>query len=155
MFNRLKTELEEAAFMLADKANAKDIHSKLVNSIVLVEQLKNTYEKPSSAIVDNDEVRKVTRRLGLWSQPGRQAQVNAQILNAYLELDAAGASVITEEDISEKLGLGAIFWNNFSGMKAIGEKNHGKVFEVKGGVVTIWPPVKSAVETYKRRVFGS
>jgi hypothetical protein len=34
----------------------------------------------------------------------------------------------------------------------ISSKNHGKVFEVRNGVITVWDPVKEAVLDFKRTV---
>jgi len=39
-------------------------------------------------------------------------------------------------------------------MKNISANNHGKIFDVQGGVVNIWEPVRGAVEEYKNAVFG-
>jgi hypothetical protein len=39
-------------------------------------------------------------------------------------------------------------------MKAIAERNHGKVFEVTGQFVDVWEPVKEFVKEYERTVFG-
>jgi hypothetical protein len=32
----------------------------------------------------------------------------------------------------------------------ISPKNHGKVFDVRNGIITIWDPVKEAVLDFKR-----
>lgn len=154
MFDVLKSELEEAAFMLAGNADPKEIHSKLVNSILLVEQLKMGQENSSNKRSDLEEVNKVSRRLKIWAKPSRQNQYNAKILNAYIELHHSGISNITEDDLDRKLDCSSWFWPNFNQMKAIAEKNHGKVFEVRSGKVNIWPPVQDAVEDYEAQVFS-
>ena len=43
------------------------------------------------------------------------------------------------------------FKSNFAQMKNFGEKNHGKVFELNGQIVTLWNPVKdNVIFEYKR-----
>lgn len=151
MLDRLKEELEEAAFMLVDNASRKDVHGKLVTCLMLVEQLR-TAQSVTRQGAYTDEINKVKKRLHLWSK--RQGQMNARILNAFLELQSEGQRNITEQDIYVHLGEPTRFAANFSQMKIIAERNHGKIFEIESGIVTIWPPVADAVDEYARKVFG-
>lgn len=155
MLEKLKNELEAVAFMLVDDASRKDIHAKLIQCLVLVEQLRGgaieRIAAPNQVSVV-DEVNKVQRRLRLWAK--RQDQYNARILNAFLELKRKGKVVISEQDIYRQAGSPVEFASNFSQMKIIAERNHGKVFDVLNDEVTIWPPVASAVAEYEQMVFG-
>ncbi len=157
MFDLLKSELEEAAFMLVDDASRKDVHSKLVNCLVILEQVKNgiATTTASSNTSEREEINKVNRRLRMWAKPERQEQYNSKILNAYLGLARSGRQQITEEELHTTVGGESWFWPNFNQMKAIADRNHGKVFEVNGQYVSLWPPVRSAVKEYEARVFKS
>ncbi len=101
-----------------------------------------------------EEINKVSRRLELRAMPDHQSKYNVRILNAFLELRRAGKQTITKEEINTKLGLKPWFWTNFTQMKTIAKKNHGKVFEVSGSNVTIWQPVLAAVKAYEEQVFA-
>ncbi|MCI0287335.1 hypothetical protein E7W42_11490 [Cronobacter sakazakii] len=95
------------------------------------------------------EVSKVSRRLKLWAK--RPEQMNTKILKAFLALSIDGQQPVTESQLKAEVGE-ANFDINFVQMKNIAEKNHGKVFEVTGDKVTIWPPVSTAVEEFRRAV---
>lgn len=141
--------------MLIDDASRKDIHSKLVKCLLIIEQMRHEAAALASHSDANEseEVNKVYRRLRLWAQPDRQEQYNAKILNAYLELVRSGEKKITEEDLRARLGDELWFTPNFNQMRAISDRNHGKVFDVHGQYLSIWPPVRSAVQEYERSVF--
>lgn len=155
MLEWLRSELEDAAFMLVDDASRKDVHTKLVNCLVILEQMKKgvirTVSPANSGEIE--EVRKVNRRVRMWAKPERQGQYNAKILNAYLGLARSGQQKITEEELYANVGGEPWFWSNFNQMKAIADRNHGKIFEVNGQYVSIWPPVRSAVREYEKQVF--
>lgn len=157
MLDELRSELEEAAFMLVDDSDRKEIHSKLVKCLILLDKIKSganqedaKLERESSA-----EIAKVVRRLKMWSKPERQSQFNSQILNAYIELKRSGLEKITEEDIHSHIGPNSWFISNFIQMKVVADRNHGKIFDSDGRYVTIWGPVQSAVHEYERVVFQS
>lgn len=157
MLDELKSEIEEAAFMLVDDADRKEIHAKLVKCLVLIDKaIFHTNQTTAISESGNkDEIAKVTRRLRMWSKPDRQSQYNSQILNAYIQLKRSGLEKITEEDIHSHIGINSWFASNFIQMKVIADRNHGKVFESDGRYVTIWEPIKSAVDNYERVVFQS
>ncbi|PMG93905.1 hypothetical protein BCU80_07750 [Vibrio breoganii] len=106
-------------------------------------------------ISDVDEINKVSRRLGMWAKPERQAQYNSQILNAFIELSNSGFSNITEQDLSKRLGHPDWFSSNFVQMKAKSDRNHGKVFDTSSGYIKIWEPISSAVNEYGRKVLNT
>lgn len=153
----LKSEIEDAAFMLIDDASRKEIHAKLVNCLVILNQItgnKKQLDSTGSAF-DKAEVAKVARRLRMWAKPERQGQYNSRILNAYLELRRSGHAKITEDDLSNKLGPSTWFLPNFTQMKAIADRNHGKVFDADGPFLTVWEPVKPLVTEYEKTVYGN
>lgn len=157
MLDELRYEIEEAAFMLVDGADRKEIHSKLVKCLVLIDRFELNENKPA-IVLDGEhkaEIAKVIRRLRMWSKPERQSQYNSQILNAYIELKRSGIDKITEEDIHLHIGINSWFASNFMQMKVIADRNHGKIFDADGRYVTIWEPVRSAVHEYERAVFQS
>ncbi|HDU8571234.1 TPA: hypothetical protein RG687_001004 [Vibrio parahaemolyticus] len=152
MLEQLKSELEDIAFMLGEDANRKEIHSKVIKCLLLVEGASVT---SNNEISDVDEINKVSRRLRMWAKPERQAQYNSQILNAFLELSSSGSLNITEKELSNKLGNPEWFVSNFVQMKAKADKNHGKVFETSSGYIKIWEPIRSAVDEYGSKVFNT
>ncbi|QPL52292.1 hypothetical protein [Vibrio navarrensis] len=150
MLEQLKFELEDIAFMLARDLNKKEIHSKVIKCLVLVEEMSSNM---TTEVSDVDEINKVSRRLRMWSKPERQNQYNAQILNAFLELFMSGYTHVTEQELSKKLGNPEWFTSNFIQMKAKADKNHGKVFDTSSGYIKIWEPIRSAVDEYRKKVF--
>ena len=155
MLELLKSKLEEAAFMLVDDASRKDVHSKLVECLVILEQANTEGEiTPNQiALSDSEEINKVARRLKMWAKSERQNQYNAKILNAYLTLAREGRQNITENDLYGATGEESWFWPNFNQMKTIADRNHGKVFDVDGQFVNIWPSVMPSVKAYEEKVF--
>ena len=91
------------------------------------------------------------RRLKLWAM--RHHQLNARILTAYLRLERQGVSPITERALNREIGAEPSFASNFLQMRISATNNHGKVFELNGGKVILWPPVESAVREYEKLVF--
>jgi hypothetical protein len=157
MIDELRNEIEEAAFMLVEDTDRKEIHSKLVKCLVLIDKIKLHTNQPVTMIDSGykPEIAKVIRRLKMWSKPDRQSQYNSQILNAYIELKRSGLEKITEKDIQSRIGTNSWFASNFIQMKVIADRNHGKIFDSNGHYVMIWEPIKSAVQDYERVVFGS
>jgi hypothetical protein len=156
----LKKHLESAAFLVSKGESEKEAHSEIVQSLIIVSDLKrmlnnhsaSPLQKPMSRKpTDVEEVRKVNRRLKLWA--GRQSQINSKILNAFLKLKRSGLTTITETDLRNELPQEKSFYSNFAQMKIIAPNNHGKVFEQYGENITIWEPVSQGVEEYERVVF--
>lgn len=158
MISKLRNEIEEAAFMLANNESKKEIHSKLVKCLVLIERFEQEAFSESGNSTSKDaittEINKVIRRLKMWAKPERQSQFNSKILNAYLEIKRSGIQDITEQNINDYLGLNDWFLSNFNQMKIIGDRNHGKIFDVDGNYVKIWEPIKLAVNNYENVIFN-
>lgn len=98
------------------------------------------------------EINKVSRRLKLWAK--RPHQINAKILNSYLEMMQSGCYPIKESDLAIKMAEEISFKSNFIQMKNITEKNHGKVFEQEGENIFLWEPIVSLVRQYQKTVLG-
>ncbi len=103
---------------------------------------------------EKDEVKKIERKLPRWAS--NPTQTNSRILRAYLTLEERngqdGITVKMLEEEYEKQGGKAPFHSNFVQMKIIAPKNHGKIFEVNGEVVSIWPKVSDLVNKYKNQI---
>lgn len=107
-------------------------------------------DRTNDAII-KDEINKIKRRLPIWAT--KQYQINSKILTLYLKLKDDGNIDITEKMLMEKYNNHLEFNRNFPQMKIISPKNHGKVFDVKNGIIEIWKPVQSIVDEYKKEVF--
>lgn len=93
------------------------------------------------------EISKVSDRVPGWFRAPEH--INSSILISYLEL-AEKHENITMQMIQNKCPQIAKFEDNFNQMKNFGKQNHGKVFEEKHGIVTLWEPVKEFIlEHYK------
>lgn len=147
-----KDFLERAAFKISSGADLTDAHRKIIKALVSLEEVERMLsEKNSSALSEQDEVSKVTRRLKLWAK--RPEQINTRILKAFLTLSVNSDSPISELKLKEAVGE-SNFETNFVQMKNIADKNHGKVFDISGDIVSIWPPVASAVEDFRKATLG-
>ena len=144
----LKKHLESAAFLVGKEGAEKDVHSEVIQSLIIVSELEGLSTKQAEPILnkvaDINEVEKVNRRLRLWAK--RQNQINSRILNAFLKLKRSGLTVITESDLRGEFLEEKSFDSNFLQMKIIAEKNHGKVFDQYGEIISIWRPVADGVE---------
>ena len=144
----VKGFLEEVAFLVSSGTDLPNAHRKIVKALVSLEEIERMLsQQPSSSDNDLSEVSKVTRRLKLWAK--RPEQINSRILSAYLILSANSEDPVTENELRDAVGE-SNFDLNFVQMKNIAEKNHGKVFDVIANKVSIWPPVVSAVEEFRK-----
>lgn len=153
--DQLQDRLENAAF-LASQGNAREAHSEIFRCTAALSEIRRMCsllaagtKASGSETVEADpqdaEVRKVRTRLRLWAT--RQDQFNSRILNAYLSLEKLGA--VTETALRRECS-GFNFDSNFAQMKSIADRNHGKVFDHRGDVVTLWPPIEPYVQEYKK-----
>jgi hypothetical protein len=160
---KIKENLEYAAFHVGKGSSEREIHGKIVDSLVILGQLENklheysskcristsesqneksnsifTYEKDDIS----QEVKKVTRRLPRWFR--NQSQNNSKILISFLKLYLQNQTIDVHL-LKEQCSSVKDFYGNYNQMKNFGEKNHGKVFEEKDGVVMLWEPVKDFI----------
>jgi hypothetical protein len=111
-----------------------------------------TYPPKSTSISSFDEdleVKKLKSRLPRWAI--KPNQINSKILSLFLAVSKNGAPV-TVNALKSAYGKDSEFEKNFPQMKTISERNHGKVFEVTDGIVSIWPKAASLVEEYSKQV---
>ena len=105
----------------------------------------------SSARTEEEEITRIKKKIPLWfSKPN---QYNHKILVAYLKLSNNNEIPVSLIDLERECGLDNSykFNSNFSQMKMISYKNHGKVFTEENGVVTLWEPLSSfIVDEYER-----
>lgn len=150
----LKKTLESAAFLVSKGSAEKEAHSEIIQSLILVSEIESLFALPKKTGApsgsENHEAKKVRRRLRLWA--GRQNQINAKILNAYLRLQKSGRKTITEQDLKNELPDEQSFDSNFAQMKIIAERNHGKIFDQHGEQITIWGPISADVREYEKIV---
>jgi hypothetical protein len=128
----------------------------LLSEIDVLLQNINIQQKTAKSVTDYseiEEIKKVERRLKKWAKPEKQLQINAKVLNAFLELKHSGSTYITKEDLQNKLSGMNTFYGAFSQMKASGKTTHGKVFHDTINGIEIWDPVKKFVDEYEKIVF--
>lgn len=150
--------------LVAKEESAKGIYSTITKGRVILSEIENLtlvrttekkqydkieMEKKQYDKIETDEINKVQRRLKLWAKPERQNNINARILNTFLELKRYGNGVVTEKDIQNTLNPPK-FKSNFDQMRNIAEKNHGKIFEQKMNHIEIWQPVRIFVSEYEQ-----
>ncbi len=155
---QLKDKLESTAFLVSKTGSEKQVHSEIVQSLVILSEvlqlleivnpMKKNDKKSLADSTNTGEINKVADRLRLWAK--RQNNINARILNAFLELERSGVSVITEDALKSKLPELNTFKSNFDQMKTIAPKNHGKIFEQYGEEITLWEPIVLYVREYER-----
>lgn len=94
------------------------------------------------------EIDKIYRKLPKWFK--NPDFICSRILIIFLELEKKYGTV--KYDLLAEYCSGIkTFKSNFAQMKNFGEKNHGKVFELNGQIVTLWNPVKdNVISEYKR-----
>ena len=112
---------------------------------------RKRYKNISETDEDVNEINKVERKLKKWAID--QDQINAKILNAFLELKRENLDKSITEAMLKKRSSVKTFNSNFNNMKIIAPKNHCKVFEQNGDNITIWQPVIMYVEEYEKQVF--
>ncbi len=151
--NTLTEHLENASFLVSKGNCAQQAHSEIIQSLIVVSELKKMQPKKRSALSKHskeNQIIKVQRRLNLWKT--RQHQTNAKILNAYLRLTHQGKTFITEQDLKNEFGE-PDFETNFIQMKNIADKNHGKIFDHNGEQIEIWEPISQFISSYEKAVF--
>ena len=88
------------------------------------------------------QINKIVPKLSKWFN--NKNLICSQILISYLILEEKNTKV-EYQDIAEKCKHLKTFKSNFDQMKNLGEKNHGKVFDVQSGIVKLWKPVEKDV----------
>jgi len=142
---KLKENLEIAAFLVSKGGSEREAHSKIVESLVLLSQFNAHSFNLKSIKSKNEtdqEVEKVTRRLPNWFK--KPSQYNSTILYSFLKLSETNQNVSLQALRADCQSVND-FDGNYNQMKNFGEKNHGKVFEERDGYVTLWEPVREYV----------
>lgn len=110
---------------------------------------KTDYSKSNQR---EQEIDKIIRKLPKWFK--NPDFICSKILIIFLELEKKYGSV--EYDVlSDSCSGIKTFKSNFAQMKNFGEKNHGKVFEQNGSIVTLWNPVKEFVDMEYKKQYES
>jgi len=99
------------------------------------------------------QINKVVSKLPKWFKNGHR--ISSQILINYLKIEEEYETV-EYEHLAKKCKHLRTFKTNFDQMKNFGEKNHGKIFEVSEGIITLWKPLKKEIylhyTNYKREI---
>jgi len=90
----------------------------------------------------NDEILKVHRKVPVWFR--KLGQINSSILIAYLKLQQR-KKIITPDLLQAECKDIKTFRDNYDEMKIISARNHAKVFQEDGGIITLWPPVSEFI----------
>jgi hypothetical protein len=107
--------------------------------------------EPETAISDKEnkgddkirsEVLKVLNRIPKWLK--HPDQTNSKILITFMTLFEKSEDV-TLEQLADACSDVPKFSGNLAQMNNIAEKNHGKVFSVANGSVTLWEPVREFI----------
>lgn len=141
----------DAIELLLNVSELETIYNQTFSQSQVGSNKKEFTNNPKNKDIISTEISKVNNRLAKWAK--NQQQINSKILTLYLKLKEEGVPSITEQMLMEKYNNHQEFYRNFPQMKTISTKNHGKVFEVQNGVVTIWEPVHHIVQEYRNKVF--
>lgn len=147
VYQEIKDDLEEASFLINKSGEEKKVHKLIMSALMKLAKNEDiTQEKPISEI---SEINKVARRLKLWTN--KPDQMNTRILTAYLKLESEEGKV-TEQRLKQEISEDSSFDSNFTQMRIIADRNHGKVFSINNGEVEIWEPIKQYVDTFKENL---
>ena len=156
--SQLKDKLESTAFLVSKTGSEKQIHSEIVQSLVIVSEISqlletgnNSQHEKKYSTEESKEVEKVRRKLNLWAK--NPVHKNSRILNYFIKLERSGMPVITESELKSGLPDLITFKNNFNQMKYISKKNHGKIFDQYGDRVMLWEPIIPYIREYEELVF--
>jgi hypothetical protein len=143
-----------AFHIVAKEISTKETHSMVLEGLEILSDIEksikteNTKENQYNQN-ENNEIKKVQRKLKLWAKSERQGQINARILNAFLELKQTKDDCITLNDLQNKLP-GNNIQINLQQMTSIAQQNHGKIFEQNANCIEIWEPVRLFVSEYEK-----
>lgn len=88
------------------------------------------------------QINKVVPKLSKWFN--NKNLIYSQILINYLILEENN-NIVNYYDTAETCKNLKTFKTSFAQMKNLGEKNHGKIFDVENGILKIWKPVEKDV----------
>ncbi len=152
IINKLRESIESAAFLVATPDSQSQAHTKLVQSLVLLDHLEqhipNASERVPSFQAERNsetvalELQKLERKLPRWRKNTHQK--NSQILIEFLKLSKDWRKVAYETLKAHCRNIDG-FERNYNQMKNFGDKNHGKVFDERDGYVELWEPAVALV----------
>jgi hypothetical protein len=152
----LKTSLNDLLYEIGKGVDHKILHTQALEILLYLDKIQEAAgvkkKEVSADDIISQEAKKVGSRLKLWSR--RQSQINSRILNCFIELTQETGGPVSVHELkarAERKGIDK-FDSNFIQMREISSKNHGKIFDLTDGLVSIWEPVASLVDTYKQDV---
>lgn len=145
--------LDEIIIKISEKTPEKEfLNQNFYQEKLIVDRIKNSDYNSNKREI---EISKIGKKVPSWfSKPNL---ICSQILINFFDLKKDNNSVSYEilENTCKNIKT---FKSNFDQMKNFGEKNHGKVFEKVGSMVTLWEPVREIIETeykiYKQKNDG-
>jgi hypothetical protein len=107
---------------------------------VLIDEEKDNYLNRVGFEID-----KVKNKIpNLWLP--NPTQINSKILINFMKLlSQSKTKFVSQRELKEMCFSIKDFNGNFNQMSYLGEKNHGKVFEVDGDNVKLWEPVEKFI----------
>jgi hypothetical protein len=118
---------------------------------VTLESVNDTVDVPESELPvanepgedrEKNEILKVLSRVPKWFK--RPDQTNSRILIKFMNL-LEKTEEVTIDQLAAACEDVPRFHGNFTQMNNIAEKNHGKVFQLSGGIITLWEPVRDFI----------
>ncbi len=106
-------------------------------------------KKEKTSLSDSEEIEKVRSKIPNWLK--NTDQINSKILINYMELLKQDNSVLYK-NLENSCSSIPSFKSNYNQMKTISIKNHAKVFEEVGGVITLWLPVKEFIKVEYEKI---
>lgn len=89
---------------------------------------------------EEKEIEKVRSRLPKWIR--KPEHINSKIFTTFMKLlPPNGNESVSLKKLRKACASLTTFDTNFAQMKNIAERNHGKIFDVDGDEVCLWPPV--------------
>lgn len=131
-----------------------EINKKNINTFKRTDYREHIYIDTASNKNDDNYLKGV-KKISLWAnKPG---QYNHKIIRAFLQLENdLGevrlhnlANICSSKEKYPNIYV-PTFGSNYSQMKFDGPKSHGKIFEERYGVVTIWERARDEIEKYRK-----
>lgn len=142
VFDFIKKEVANIYSSEISDAVLKHINLSISNAEDNTIQVEGIKEDELKSEVIDKEIEKVTKRIPRWLN--KPNQINSTILIKAMKYlskeDSINFSIIEKE--CEGIDK---FMGNFNQMANFGERNHGKVFDKNGDIITLWEPIKEFV----------
>lgn len=157
--SKISKLMNELIYDIGRGVDRKELHNKAISILLGINDIKRVAINEakdsemglpsSSSNLNEEEITKIKRKLLIWSE--KPKGVPAQMLTHYFELEQEGKEITKDgmKAFARCEGIPNID-GNFRGLTKIYPKNHGKIFDIMNGKVTLWEPVQDYIkETWK------